>query len=174
MLRNITHINTLKTDQLFLKNVSWNISSTVTVDILCATYCFGEGDLTSPPHTHTHAVCRIRILLPLLLLFRESANEAGGWSDGRLSDSPLGFQAINNIQTATPAFLSFFHFLSLILFIFIISLPDVAFVLFVSTSSPTHPTSRLNLTSLTFNPLASHLCLFCLPLSFRQLAPRVF
>lgn len=43
--------------------------------------------------------------LLLLLLLRESVNEAGGWSDGRDSDSPLGFQAINNIETATLAVL---------------------------------------------------------------------
>lgn len=61
---------------------------------------FGEGDVMLPGS-------------PPPPLLGESVNEAEGWSDGGVSDSPLGFPAINNTQTDTPAF-------SLLLFLFFI------------------------------------------------------
>lgn len=81
------NLNILKRSPIISQNMSSKIS-------LYCRYCM------------SHIVWWRSFLAVFLLLLRESANEAGGWSDGGISNSPLGFQAINNIQTANLAFLS--------------------------------------------------------------------
>lgn len=54
----------------------------------------------------------------MAVLLGEGVNEAGGRSDGGVSDSLLGFQAINPRLFLLPL-----HFLSFILFVILLLLP---------------------------------------------------